>query len=838
MTSVLTLVRILVIAYLPGALLYRLPFARRELRMRLPAEVRAFWAVMLSVVISSCVALALAALGQYSIQRLLIADAGVGLGAVALAGRRLRMPSAAAVPRPTWTALLPVAVILLGAYLYTPTAEYVIGGKDPGTYMNEGIQIAQRGSLTIVDPLIAAVPPATRDLFFPSHDNPTYYGTRFMGFFILDPAAGTVAGQFPHLFPVWIAIGYGLGGLTGARETIAWWSVLALVAVYMTGRRLAGPTAAAVGTLLLAINVAQIWFARYPNAEMPMAALMLAGLLAYTRAHTDGDRFFAPVAGVLLALLLFLRFDAVLALAAVSAAALLAMPYGRWLDPWFAVSGALGLGIAALYLTTTLTPYMELPLIFLTNLSVWHVLGLVVGGAGVAGVAAFARRSRTLADSARRWIPRGLAAGLVGLAVYAYFFRAAAGRLAEHDASALRTFAAYYVTTPGLAAAVVGLAMMVRRSYWRAPAIFLTTLVFAGFFFYKVRIVPDHFWMARRFVPIILPMTLLSISTLAFWSLSRPAAEGGEHVRAGHPVTLVLPIIFVTVLGGHYVRASGPILHHVEYAGLIPRVERLSERFANDDLVIVESRNASDTHVLALPLAYIYARNVLVLDSPRPDKAQFLEFLTWARAGYGDVYFVGGGGTDLLSRAIGVVPVASERFQIPEYESARNAYPTGVRRKEFDFGIYRFTDPDLSAEPFQLDVGTLDDLEVVRLHAKEQTGDITFRWTRDVSYVEMLGLQADDRSVTLWLNDGGRPPDVTRAQVRVTLQGVPLGTVVATDEFQPYTFEIPPGLAAASATDPDPARLMLQTNTWNPRVDSGFGDDRDLGVMLDRVEVR
>ncbi len=54
-------------------------------------------------------------------------------------------------------------------------------------------------------------------------------------------------------------------------------------------------------------------------------------------------------------------------------------------------------------------------------------------------------------------------------------------------------------------------------------------------------------------------------------------------------------------------------------------------------------------HVLALPLAYIYARNVLVLNNPRPDKALFREFLTWAGSRYKNVYFVGGGGTDLLS---------------------------------------------------------------------------------------------------------------------------------------------------------------------------------------------
>ena len=78
-------------------------------------------------------------------------------------------------------------------------------------------------------------------------------------------------------------------------------------------RALFGRTAAAAAAALLALNVIEVWFARYPNAEVVMQALLFAALLATARAHVDGDPFFAPVAGALLGLLLFLRFDAVLA---------------------------------------------------------------------------------------------------------------------------------------------------------------------------------------------------------------------------------------------------------------------------------------------------------------------------------------------------------------------------------------------------------------------------------------------------------------------------------------------------------------------------------------------
>ena len=95
----------------------------------------------------------------------------------------------------------------LAVVFHVPSAEYVIGGRDPGVYLNEGIQIAQRGSLIVDDPLVASIPEAYHRLFFPIGGSPTRHGSRFMSFFIVDPDKGYVVGQFPHLYPVWVAIG-------------------------------------------------------------------------------------------------------------------------------------------------------------------------------------------------------------------------------------------------------------------------------------------------------------------------------------------------------------------------------------------------------------------------------------------------------------------------------------------------------------------------------------------------------------------------------------------------------------------------------------------------------
>ena len=61
--TLVALVQGAVVAYLPGAALFRLPYWQRDKRAALDAEERVFWHVHLSLAWSLTVVLALAALG-------------------------------------------------------------------------------------------------------------------------------------------------------------------------------------------------------------------------------------------------------------------------------------------------------------------------------------------------------------------------------------------------------------------------------------------------------------------------------------------------------------------------------------------------------------------------------------------------------------------------------------------------------------------------------------------------------------------------------------------------------------------------------------------------------
>jgi hypothetical protein len=83
-------------------------------------------------------------------------------------------------------------------------------------------------------------------------------------------------------------------------------------------------------------------------------------------------------------------------------------------------------------------------------------------------------------------------------------------------------------------------------------------------------------------------------------------------------------------------------------------------------------------------------------------------------------------------------------------------------------------------------------------------------------------------TVSLQLGQGsGGPPSIDRV----------LGTVVVKGGFKPYTIAIPPALAQIAAAASEPVRLKLNTTVWVPERVLGTPDNRDLGVMVDRVTV-
>jgi hypothetical protein len=88
------------------------------------------------------------------------------------------------------------------------------------------------------------------------------------------------------------------------------------------------------------------------------------------------------------------------------------------------------------------------------------------------------------------------------------------------------------------------------------------------------------------------------------------------------------------------------------------------------------------------------------------------------------------------------------------------------------------------------------------------------------------------------MGTGGRPAQAPTAEVEVSVDGHVLGTVVPVDDVRPYAFAVPPAISAALAREESAVRLRLRVPAWKPSAVLGTPDDRELGVIVTRVEVR
>ena len=487
-----------------------------------------------SVAVLGTVALALAQLDRF--------DGWVAIGAtvavllVAVLVIRRVAPTRLARDR----AGMAVSILALGlvAAWFLPGAPYALGDKDPGVYVTHAMAIERGGSTQVEDQVLERIDSDQVVQITP--------GARFPGLWIDPDDPTAILPQFYHLWPSMQAVAVEAVGPQGAFHLAPLIAAIAVVVLGLAVRAALdgaeGSVAGLLAAALLAVNMMEVWQARYPTTEVLSQLLLAGALLGATVAMRTG---WAPAAGAvgLLATVGFLaRPDGILLVGLVAVALgllvatrqdpkslrwlggglLVLLPYAMWNAYEAARSYTLGNDIPPL--RTFLGALALVAVAAAIGRAIWPWLVRTFTRSGPDDTDAAddtdgTGEARPRAERLPRWlaVPVLLATGGLLLAFWyrgerwGEVFTDYNGRLIRtYDEINLRRLA-FFTTRVALVAAYLGLVVTLlrRRLPGRLAVLCIPGLVVTPVYLWSARNSPQLMWWGRRYVPLVLPTLLV-----------------------------------------------------------------------------------------------------------------------------------------------------------------------------------------------------------------------------------------------------------------------------------------------------------------------------------------
>jgi hypothetical protein len=501
--------------------------------------------------------------------------------------------------------LVAVAVLACAMFVGRPF-EMLIGGRDATVYLVGGIALAHQGSFVLADRAQPFVGAENMKQFYPVRDVDRSRFVRrsvfvkYPGFYFVDPRRGEIIAQGLPLFPALIGLFYAYGGLHAAFAAASWIGVLAVLSVFAAGSSLYGVTAALAGSLLLALDLAEVWAARYPVAEIVLQMLVFAAVAAYVRR----DRLGEALAGALLGAALFARIEAAAVLVPALLLGIVGWRRGRsFVSRHFWIPFAVVATAAVIYALCLQPDYLRMAFIrlsagetrLLRKLTAAPIEAMALVAAAAAATWMVTRFARSLAATPQR-LGRALAIAVALLAVYGYWIRPHLTFAVSGEERTL-VWLSWYVGPLVLVGGVAGFVWFLwsevdERGLFAVAAVLTLAALFLQFTFVNV----IQIYMTRRYIPAVLPLVFLSFGYLLSVIGSRPRHRPAIGA-------MVATVLFAVAAYGVVTR-SRHVYPHREYRGVALDIDGLAQRLSGADLVLLTDPAARD--LLGPALEFVY----------------------------------------------------------------------------------------------------------------------------------------------------------------------------------------------------------------------------------------
>ena len=556
----------------------------------------------LSFLVSSFVALVLAEVGAFSLPLLLVL---VGVISLVLWLVRPRGLPSLERGKGWWVeAALVGILVVVCAVLYFRPHEYIFGGWDPSTYVATGASIEATGGILYRDEAFAALPPDVQRALVHHRQG---LDQRFPGLLVADGERGLITPQFHHLYPTWLAVFRSWGGDRAMLYVSPLFGVLSVLTLLAICRRFLPMGAAFAAAVLLALNLTQIWQARFSTAEITAQLCILTMLYLLLLYFESGSIAAALLAALALDMAVQARYDSLL-LVPLLALLVYARNLTRWQRrDWVLVAGGAA-AMAHVVLHSTFISFLYRPGLdlFTRYPAFWAALA---GGVLAVLVVAFVAFRRWPDALSRLCTGRAVRiAAIVLIIVAAFFAYTVRPDLSGGDEQDRQNFVALgsFMTPLGLTLAAAGACLLV----WRARtsgelALLVVGIVLIAVYVRAAHIEHFYMWRARRFVPIVVPMLCLfaayGLSVLAVPLARWRSAACGVIAMALVAVPMAKHWSLVTTRDNH---------------GALDFVARVARDLDPDAVYICNG------YWLAMPLRMLYGFETYAVSDPTPAKCR------------------------------------------------------------------------------------------------------------------------------------------------------------------------------------------------------------------------
>jgi hypothetical protein len=753
----------------------------------------------------------------------LIAAVGAGVGAwrdKASLGRQ----ALAAVPAAGLFAASVVVVMALPRQ-----GEWIVGGWDPGTYVDQGVFVSRHGTFRPAsDPLFSAI----EDEYWPTFVPRVLNFAEGLPVFPIDPETRRFEFFFFRGMPAAVAVADRCGGLRAATRINMILGLLALLgAAHVFWTWLGMRQHRWFALCLFAAHPLWLYHLHFPTSEL-LQQFLWFGIFGAAAMRTDSRG-----ARVLTALGCFALVVTHIATSVFVGLFLVGLAwcdlYRRDRDAvrrerlWQAAAMAAGVAVDLLTSPTTVGRLdFILPRL------------LALAGLFVVGAMVLDRIGRG-SDEARESHASALGAIAVGLLIAGVALALAGAALAPHRLHALRTGVSMllpYLTTglailgvAGLSAFAAGVNDVSRPA--KAALFLMVAATFASLV--ESAIAPLYPWATRRFVALSVPFFALA----AGYVLTRLWLAASRWMRPAGTV------VFAATLAG-YGPWSWPAVTATEYDGLSARLAEAAAKVGPRDVLVV------DRFAYGVPLRFLHGRHVIngermaeTADASEVERivrglwclqcrGWTVRLMTVTPRGLGNLPFVPAGAR---------LDWRSEPFVLREIEHSDRVADFRIRHLPMRIALYTWDTANGVVVPAAtntlLDIDIGEPADAVSLmsgfHGREVLpSGRTVRWTTGDAVVAIRGEWAGAR-VEVDFVDRHCPGGALAGGLAVSWNGEDLQVQedpAATGEARRISATLPLNTGGVH-------RLRVRSAAWSPRDTCGSADGRALGVMLDRVRV-